>query len=106
MRKKKQRATKQTCIILDARLTIVQAVKLHRELVAGLATGGPVVVDGSCVEEIDTAILQLLVSLWRTGSQRGIVCAWQGASDVLRKTAALLGLDDLLHFPNGNAEST
>jgi anti-anti-sigma regulatory factor len=86
-------------IELDARLTIVQAADLHRTLVARMAAGGPVTVDGSRVEEIDTSILQLLTSLWRTSMERGISCTWQGVSDVLRQRAALIGVAEMLHFP-------
>ena len=86
-------------IELDPRLTIVQAAALHRTLLAHLEAGRPVVVDGTRVEEIDTAVLQLLTSLWRTGQQRGIACTWHGASDALRRTAALVGVAGILHLP-------
>jgi hypothetical protein len=42
--------------------------------------------------------LQLLASLWHTTGERGIACAWRGTSDVLRSTAALLGVTETLHF--------
>ncbi len=83
---------------LDSRLTIAQAADLHRSLAARLADGGPVALDGSRVEEIDTAVLQLLVSLWRTARERGIPCAWQAASDALRQAAILIGVAEALHF--------
>jgi anti-anti-sigma regulatory factor len=83
---------------LDARVTIAQAADLHRALAARVADGGPIVLDGTAVREIDTAILQLLASLWRTTRERGTACAWQGTSDVLRNTAALIGVAEALHF--------
>jgi anti-anti-sigma regulatory factor len=86
-------------IVLGDRLTIVQAAELHRTLVKRLAEGRRIVVDGTQVEEIDTAILQLLTSLWRTGTERGIACTWHGASDALRRTAVLVGVAEILHFP-------
>jgi anti-anti-sigma regulatory factor len=98
-KKKSARVAPPQCIELDARLTIVQAADLHRTLVARVAGGGPVAVDGSRVEEIDTSILQLLTSLWCTSLERGIACTWHGASDVLRQRAALIGVAELLHFP-------
>jgi anti-anti-sigma regulatory factor len=98
-KKKPVRVTLPPCIELDARLTIVQAADLHRTLVARVASGGPVAVDGSRVEEIDTSILQLLTSLWRTSLERGISCTWRGVSDVLRRRAALIGVAEMLHFP-------
>jgi anti-anti-sigma regulatory factor len=83
---------------LDPRMTIVQAASLHQTLLARIALGEPIVVDGTQVEEIDTAILQLLASLWRTCLARGIGCTWQGASDALRQTAILVGLEGMLGF--------
>jgi anti-anti-sigma regulatory factor len=85
-------------IELDPRLTIVEAAALHRTMAAHLEGGRPVVVDGSRVEEIDTAVLQLLTSLWRTAQQRGIACTWHGASEALRRTASLVGVAGILHL--------
>jgi anti-anti-sigma regulatory factor len=87
------------CVQLDARMTIVQAASLHSSLLAHLAAGGPIAIDGTRVEEIDTAILQLLASLWRTAAERGFACSWTGVSDGLRRTANLLGMTEMLHFP-------
>ncbi len=64
------------------------------------------VVDGTRVEEIDTAILQLLASLWRTSLERGIACTWHGASEALRQTAALVGVAELLQFPECRARAS
>lgn len=97
------RAPRPAPIDLDARLTIAQAAGLHGTLLARLSEGGPVVVDGARVEEIDTAILQLLASLWRTGAERGIACMWQGASNALRDTATLVGVAETLRFPEGES---
>jgi anti-anti-sigma regulatory factor len=85
-------------IELDARLTIVQAAELHRTMAARLEGSWPVVVDGTRVEEIDTAVLQLLTSLWCTGKERGIACTWRGASDALRRSAALIGVAGILQL--------
>jgi phospholipid transport system transporter-binding protein len=90
-------------IALEARMTIVHAADLHRALLARLTQGEAVVVDGSRVEEIDTSVLQLLISLWRTASQRGIACAWTGSSSALREAADLLGVADMLQLADGAA---
>jgi anti-anti-sigma regulatory factor len=97
-KKRSPRAAKPACIELGERLTIVQATELHGTLTERLAGGKPIVVDGARVEEIDTAILQLLASLWRTCLQRGIGCTWAGTSEVLRRTAALVGLAEILQL--------
>jgi anti-anti-sigma regulatory factor len=87
---------------LDARMTIVQAASLHQTLLTRVSQGEPIVVDGTQVEQIDTAILQLLASLWRTCRARGIDCTWQGASEALRDSAALVGVAGMLHFTDGS----
>jgi anti-anti-sigma regulatory factor len=97
---KTAKAPRPSRIVLDDRMTIVQAADLHRTLVKRLAEGRQLVVDGTRVEEVDTAILQLLTSLWRTSMERGIACTWHGASDALRRTAALVGVAEMLKFPN------
>lgn len=83
-------------IELEARSTIVQAAALHQALSARLAQAETIVLDGSRVEEIDTAILQLLANLRRSCSERGIGCSWAGVSDTLRRNAALIGVGDML----------
>jgi anti-anti-sigma regulatory factor len=96
---KPKRPKEPAAIELDGRLSIAQAGDLRRTLLARLDEGRAVAVDGTRVEEIDTAILQLLASLWRTCRQRGIGCTWLGASETLRRTAALIGVAEMLYFP-------
>ena len=79
-------------IELGARTSIAQAVELHRALVTRLAAGGHLLIDGGRVEEIDTAILQMLASLWRSAHDRRLSCTWHRASDALRRSAQLVGL--------------
>ncbi len=101
-RKTKATRVKQPAPIeLEARTTIVQAADLHRMLSARVAQAEGVVVDGTRVQEIDTAILQLLASLWCTCLERGIACTWHGTSEALCRTASLVGLADVLQLPDG-----
>jgi anti-anti-sigma regulatory factor len=83
---------------LAPNLSIADAANLHRELTERVSGGVPLVIDGSRVEQIDTAILQLLVSCWRTCTQRGVACGWQAASENLRRSALLIGVADLLQL--------
>jgi anti-anti-sigma regulatory factor len=92
--------TQSNCIELAERLTIAQAAELHRSLCTVLAGGAPIAVDGTRVQEIDTAILQVLVSLWESSRAGGIPCVWHGVSDGLRRAAGLIGLTETLHFPD------
>lgn len=99
-----KRVTTPAPVGLERCLSIAQAAELHRTLLARLDAGSDVVVDGSRVEEIDTAILQLLASLWRSGKQRGVAVRWSGVSQVLREQADLIGVAPFLHLPDPASE--
>ncbi len=90
-------------VVLGPRETIAGAADLHKMLLERFASGAAVVVDGSRVEEIDTAILQLLACAWRTGSERGVACSWDGVSNALHRSAALIGVAGLLHILDGKS---
>jgi anti-anti-sigma regulatory factor len=98
VKKKSRRPAKSACIELPAKLSIAQSLELHRTLVARLAGTESLLLDGSQVEEIDTAILQLLASAWASGAARGVECRWQGASQTLRQSATLIGLSEILQL--------
>jgi anti-anti-sigma regulatory factor len=80
-------------------MTIVEAAGLRDVLLARLGGGGPMVIDAGAVEEIDTAVLQLLASLWRSAAARGTVCSWSGVSEAMRRSANLIGMSDMLQLP-------
>lgn len=79
---------------LDAGCTLRDSTDLQFTLVA--ARGDPVVVDGSGVERIDTAGLQLLVALVRRQQQAGLGLSWKAASPELLRCGRQLGLIDAL----------
>ena len=89
----------QSPIVLAGRLTIVDAAQLRGTLQAALAGGGPLVLDGTRAEDTDTAVLQLLASLWRSCLALEIGCRWEGVSEALRESANLIGLTEALHIP-------
>jgi anti-anti-sigma regulatory factor len=90
--KRKSRAVTSKPIELPARLLITQSADLHRTLLSACEKQAPLVLDGSRVEEIDTAILQLLLSAWLGAAKRGVACRWLGASEALRHAATLIGV--------------
>ena len=92
MKKKKSRQAAADVIELPPRLSIAQCMDLHRTLISRCVGDGPLLLDGSRVEEIDTAILQLLVSAWLGGAKRGVECRWRGVSEALRHSATLIGV--------------
>jgi phospholipid transport system transporter-binding protein len=84
---------------LDASCTLRETADLQFSLVA--ATGDPVVVDGSAVERVDTAGLQLLVALAHRQRQGGRRLEWKAASPELLKCGERLGLTEALGLPAG-----
>ncbi|MGI9319990.1 MAG: STAS domain-containing protein [Thiogranum sp.] len=80
-------------IVLDENLEISDADALLEQLQAIMTTSNSVIMDGSQVKVIDTAILQLLVAWFRQAQQHGTRISWQQPSDTLCNTAALLGLE-------------
>jgi anti-anti-sigma regulatory factor len=97
-RKSKAKPAATDNLQLGSKLSIANAGELHQVLLSRLNAGKPIVLDGSKVEEVDTAILQLLASLKRTAAQRGVGCTWLAPSTVLRDTAELIGLAEPLAF--------
>ncbi len=98
MKKKKSRQAAANVIELPPRLSIAQCMDLHRTLTSCCVGDAPLLLDGSCVEEIDTAILQLLVSAWLGCAKRGVECRWQGVSEALRHSATLIGVATTLQL--------
>lgn len=77
---------------------IAEAEALHRQLRQAM-TAGPVSVDGSAVDRVDTSVLQLLAVCQRELQQRGTCMGWVGVSNALRAAAAQLGLTQTLALP-------
>ena len=101
--KSKARIVKVKPIELPAKLSIAQSADWHRTLSSRCEGQAALVLDGSRVEEIDTAILQLLVSAWRGAVKRGAECRWQGASEALRHSASLVGVAAILQLDGTTA---
>jgi anti-anti-sigma regulatory factor len=100
-KKKPVRQARRGALALPPRLSITHSMEWHRTLTERLGTGNALLIDGSQVEEIDTAMLQLLVSAWVNSAQQGIECRWQGTSPALLKAATLIGVADALHLHGG-----
>ncbi|HEY8585930.1 MAG TPA: STAS domain-containing protein [Rhodanobacter sp.] len=81
----------------DCRISAQNALKA--ELVAVLDAGAIAVLDGSQVERVDTAALQMLVIFQRELEARGASVSWRGANSVLNEAAGLLGLAQILKLP-------
>ncbi|HKR77032.1 MAG TPA: STAS domain-containing protein [Rhodanobacter sp.] len=94
----RQQAGAPATVVLPPDCRMAAQAALQAELVAALP-GGAVVLDGSRVERVDTAALQLLVLLRRELDGRGGTLAWQGSSEALNDAAGLLGLAKILELP-------
>lgn len=81
---------------VDCRLASQAILK---EQLLGVADARVVVLDGSEVERVDTAFLQLLMLFRRELDVRGGSLTWRGASDALTEGACLLGLTQILDLP-------
>ena len=72
--------------------TLRDVTAFQAELAERLDDNGPVLIDASAVERIDTATLQLLVAFVRDLRADARVVEWTDCSPVLRRAAHALGL--------------
>lgn len=99
MAKKSSKEATSTALALDADLRIAAAPALRDTLLAALASGGPVGIDGCAVAQVDTAALQLLAAFSRDARAAGRTVTWTGVSDPLQRGVAVLGLNSLIELP-------
>ncbi|GAB2563670.1 STAS domain-containing protein [Dyella jejuensis] len=83
---------------MPADCRIADVSDLHRQLREAL-DASRIVLDGSAVERVDTAALQLLVAFQRDAGTRGCPVSWAGASAPLRDAAVQLGVAQALALP-------
>lgn len=81
---------------LESSLTIVEAASMQQSMLNLFSSTFGVILDGSEVEQVDAAGIQLLAVIMKKAAERQIEIRWSGASDQLCSAAAQLGLDDLL----------
>lgn len=79
--------------------TLQEARPLRAALLEQLSAGAPMVLDGSGIERIDTAGVQLLVGLSIDCMERGIAFCWKGRSAALEHAVGVLGVAALLESP-------
>ncbi len=87
---------------LEASCTLRDSLDMQFQLLAVDFGDSDVIVDGSAVERIDTAGLQMLLSFAKYQATRGKPVLWTAASPELLRCSQLLGLAGLL----GLAESS
>jgi anti-anti-sigma regulatory factor len=99
MAKKSSKDATRAPLALDADLRIAAAPALRDALLAALAAGEAVELDGTAVTQVDTAVLQLLAAFSRDARAAGLSVRWTGASDSLQRGVAVLGLHALIDLP-------
>lgn len=86
-------------IDLGASCTLHEVAALRGVCLAALEAKEPPVIDGSRVERVDTAGLQVLVGFTIDCMERSINFSWAGRSDALQQGIRLLGIEALLESP-------
>lgn len=86
-------------LVLSNYFTIDMAQDFYAELDSALQSESDVEIDGSNVERVDSAGIQLLLSFKNEFEKHSSQIQWLGASDSLRATAEQLGVESELRFP-------
>jgi anti-anti-sigma regulatory factor len=92
-------------VVLGASCTIHEAPALRAHLLEQAALPGPYEIDGSGVQHIDTACLQLVVAFALDCLERSIHYVWTGRSAVLDEAIRILGVGALLESPGAASYS-
>jgi anti-anti-sigma regulatory factor len=85
--------------VFGASCTIHEAPALRTQLLALAAHPGPYELDGSAVQQIDTAGVQLVVAFALDCLERSIHYTWTGRSAALEDAIRTLGVGALLESP-------
>lgn len=85
-------------LVLEASITIADVGDYHATLEQYLQKGSDIVIDGSQVESIDGAGLQLLAAFIKEVVSKSIPLKWQAASETLQRSAAQMGILTALHM--------
>jgi phospholipid transport system transporter-binding protein len=83
-------------LVLAPTCTLRESLALKAELIERCGLHSDMAIDGSAVERIDTAGLQLLAAFFLDMGARQKSIRWCGASESLRSAARQVGLDGLL----------
>ena len=84
-------------IKLQSQLGIQVVSDLKAELETALAAGDGIVLDASSVESVDSAALQLLVSLTQYAALKKCAIEWQEPTPAFLETVDLMGLKAALN---------
>jgi anti-anti-sigma regulatory factor len=88
-------------IVLGTSCTIHEARSLREQMLAQSVHPGPFEIDGSAVQQVDTAGVQLVVAFALDCLERGVPYGWKGRSAALDDAIRVLGVGALLESPSG-----
>ncbi|MDJ0738225.1 MAG: STAS domain-containing protein [Gammaproteobacteria bacterium] len=80
---------------LDSSLTVAETAGLQEILLAHVRSMTPLRIDAADVETIDTAGLQLIAALYKTGAAKGLQVTLQAPSERFTDAASRIGLGAL-----------
>lgn len=83
-------------IALPNRLGIANVTAFKEVLTGCFEQSGPIHVEADAVERIDAAGLQLMFAFVTAAQERGQPVEWKAPSEVVLKTATMLGLAEAL----------
>lgn len=86
-------------VVLGSVCTIREAGAIKAHMLEQLGKSAPYEIDGTAVERIDAAGVQLVVAFALDCLERNLGFFWKGRSDALDQAIALLGVGSLLESP-------
>jgi anti-anti-sigma regulatory factor len=87
-----------THVALEAALGVRDARVLHEKLDTVLAAATAIIIDGSRIERLDAAAMQVLAGFTRAARERGLALTWHNPSPVLQQAARVLGFETILEM--------
>lgn len=91
---------------LETSCTLREASDLHFSMLAVRQDAQVFSIDGSAVERVDTAGLQLLACFARARVAAGGTISWTAVSPELARCASRLGMEEVLGMPSTGAGDT
>ena len=86
-------------LVLGVSCTIHEAQALRTRMLAQADHPGPYEIDGTGVQQVDTAGVQLVVAFALDCLERGVTYRWTGRSSALEEAIRVLGVSALLECP-------
>ncbi|MFQ5518450.1 MAG: lipid asymmetry maintenance protein MlaB [Mariprofundus sp.] len=90
-------------IVLEGSLGIAEAEAMHQTFASVLQANVDISIQSEALSRVDSAGTQLLYAFVKEAKQCSITLKWLSVSDVLKESAAALGLTDGMGFEDAGA---